>query len=436
MSDLLTTVEALLGADSVLPWEALAAEQQGPIQATLGTAAPPQALAYPRTQEQLAELMACAYQNRWRVLPWGRGSKLAWGGLASGLDLVISTRHLNRLIDHAVGDLTVTAEAGLPLATLQATLGQANQFLALDPAFADRATLGGLVATGDAGSLRQRYGGLRDMLIGLSFVRYDGQIAKAGGRVVKNVAGYDLMKLMTGSYGTLGILSQVTCRTYPGQEASQTVILTGPALPIQQLSQALRLSPLTPVALDVLSPRLVERLGQEKAFGLAARFQSLTAGVEEQVQRLLDLAQALPLTHQVLTGNHDRQLWQQSTATLFAEAAAPLALAKVGLLPEATLSLLELVDALPDAQARLHASSGVGHLRLEGDAVTPNLVQKLRSHCEAASGYLTLLEAPLALKQAVDVWGYSGNALPLMRRLKQQFDPENLLSPGRFVGGL
>ncbi|MBD0266649.1 MAG: FAD-binding oxidoreductase, partial [Cyanobacteria bacterium Co-bin8] len=409
MSDLITSLKAL-GTD-VTPWDAIAPEQQTPIQAALGSQAPPQALVCPTTQAQLADVMACAYQNRWRVLPCGSGSKLGWGGLAEGIDLVVSTRCLNRIIDHAVGDLTVTAEAGLTLAELQQTLAAANQMLPLDPAYPQQATLAGLIATGDAGSLRQRYGGIRDLLIGLSWVRHDGQIAKAGGRVVKNVAGYDLMKLMTGSYGTLGILSQVTFRTYPVQEASQTVVFSGSATAINQLSQTLRLSALTPVALDVLSPALMAALGQQD-FGLAARFQSITAGVEEQVQRLLALGQAQNLVGQVLTGEADARFWQQSGAQVFAEQTEnPVVIVKVGVLPEAAVSLLEQLQGEAGSLGRIHASSGVGQIRLEGEAAVPERVLKLRSHCEAAAGYLTVLTAPMALKQAVDVWGYPGNAL-------------------------
>ncbi|HEY9878486.1 MAG TPA: FAD-binding oxidoreductase [Leptolyngbyaceae cyanobacterium] len=442
MPDLLSTVESLLGKDQVVAWEALAPAQQDSVRAAVEGQALPQAVVYPQTQEQLAATIACAEQNCWRVLPCGNGSKLAWGGLAEGIDLVVSTRDLNRLIDHAVGDLTVTAEAGLTLAQLQQTLTATNQFLALDPAYSDRATLGGIIATADAGSWRQRYGSVRDMLIGISFVRYDGQIAKAGGRVVKNVAGYDLMKLLTGSYGTLGVISQVTFRTYPAQEASQTVVFSGEATVIQALSQALRLSSLTPVALDVLSPALMAQLKQDKGFGLVARFQSITAGVEEQVQRLLELGQGL--SSQILTGDADQEFWQLG-ALIFSggEAGAvtdkdqpPRAIAKVGILPEAAVSLLELLETLTGGLSQIHVGSGVGHIRLAGSAVSEAVLTKVRSHCEAANGYLTLLEAPPDLKQSVDVWGYTGNALNVMRRLKQQFDPKRSFSPGRFVGGI
>jgi glycolate oxidase FAD binding subunit len=401
----------------------------------------PAAVVYPATEAELAAVMACAHGHRWRVIPSGSGSKLAWGGLGQGVDLIVSTARLNQMIDHAVGDMTLTAQAGAKLADLAPLLAQHNQFLAVDPAYPDRATLGGIVATADTGSLRQRYGGLRDMLIGLSFVRADGQVAKAGGRVVKNVAGYDLMKLLTGSYGTLGIISQLTFRLYPVQEASKTVVVTGTAAQVGALVGALRLSPLTPVALDVLSPALAALLGYGETFAVLARFQAIAPGVEEQVQALLAMVGA-ELSAQVLAGEAEGSLWLTAQNALFSTPNSDLkpTIAKFGLpVPQA----IAWMDALPPRSlARLHGGSGIGTVRLP--ELTAADLEQLRFTLGDASrtcgtdnhGYLTLLEAPLALKKAVEVWGYSGNALGMMQAIKTQFDPNNTLSPGRFVGGL
>ncbi|NES72750.1 MAG: FAD-binding oxidoreductase, partial [Okeania sp. SIO2D1] len=206
--------------------------------------------------------------------------------LVSQVDLVVSTQKLNRIVEHAVEDLTVSVEAGVKLADLQQRLRAAGQFLPLDPAYPETATLGGILATADAGSWRQRYGGVRDLVLGLSVVRADGEIAKAGGKVVKNVAGYDLMKLFVASYGTLGIISEVTLRTYPLLKASQTVAAAGDESAIAKLTESLLCSALTPTAIDLLSTRLVEDLALGNGFGLLVRFQSLGASVEEQSQRL------------------------------------------------------------------------------------------------------------------------------------------------------
>ncbi|MBD2114040.1 MULTISPECIES: FAD-binding oxidoreductase [Cyanophyceae] len=392
----------------------------------------PQAIVCPTTEAELAAVMTCAHKHRWRVVPCGSGSKLSWGGLGTGVDLVVSTARLNQVIDHAVGDMTLTAQAGAKLADLTPRLATHNQFLAVDPAYPERATLGGIVATADTGSLRQRYGGLRDMLIGISFVRFDGAIAKAGGRVVKNVAGYDLMKLLTGSYGTLGVISQLTFRLYPGQDTSKTVVVTGAAGEMEALVNALRLSPLTPVALDILSPALASYLGYGD-FALVARFQSIAPGVDEQVEALLAMV-GPALSAQVLQGAEDEQIWAGVGAALFpvSEEQNEAIAAKVGLPPAKVVAWLAQLPS--GSLARIHGGSGIGTVRLA--AATADVVKDLRKGCTTNQGYFTLLEAPLSLKKSVDVWGYSGNALSVMQAIKAQFDPYNGLSPGRFVGGL
>jgi glycolate oxidase FAD binding subunit len=332
--------------------------------------------------------------------------------------------------------LTVTAEAGMKLADLQTLLAQAGQFLALDPAYPETATLGGIVATGDAGSWRQRYGGVRDMLLGLSLVRADGAIAKAGGRVVKNVAGYDLMKLMTGSYGTLGILSQVTFRLYPLQTDSQTAVLVGPVEAIAQATQALLHSALTPTALDVLSTETVASLHLGSGMGLVARFQSMTTSVQAQASRVLELGRTLGLSSHLYTDADEKQLWPQLAALTSPVTSEPI-VCKIGVRPAEAIATLAATETLcPTATGLIHASSGLGKLCLASQTTSPNTLLKLRNLYQANGGFLSVLQAPIALKQQFEVWGYAGNGLDLMRRLKQQFDPQNLLSPHRFVGSI
>jgi len=444
MADLFAALESLLGAEAVISPAEWTETISTSLSHVIAGDTQPAAVVYPRTEAELAEVMTYAAHHRWRVLPCGSGSKLTWGALASGVDLVVSTARLNQVVEHAIGDMTLTAQAGLTLAALAPQLAQVNQLLAIDPAYPERATLGGIVATGDTGALRQRYGGLRDMVIGISLVRQDGQIAKAGGRVVKNVAGYDLMKLLTGSYGTLGVISQLTFRLYPVQDDSKTVIMAGAAGAIRALVAALRLSSLTPVSLDVLSPGLAAALGLADSLVLAARFQSIAPGVEEQINQLLAMVPR-ELTTTVLSQKSDPKFWAMLSAALFpvADQSAEASLtepiiAKVGLRPAETVTFLEALTALVPAHslARIHTSSGIGTVRLLDDGITAKTVRALRSRCEQAGGYLSLLEAPLALKQSVDVWGYSGNALALMKAVKSQFDPDYRLSPGRFVGGI
>src|SRR4028119_714768 len=288
-------LELIVGNSGICDWENLKPLWQERLAKVNAPDSIPSSIVYPSTAEELASIMSRAYSNSWNVLPCGSGSKLGWGGIAKNLDLVVSTERLNRVIEHAVGDLTVTVEAGVKFADLQDILLKTGQFLPLEPAYPQDATLGGIVATADSGSLRHRYGGIRDMLLGLSFIRSDGKIAKAGGRVVKNVAGYDLMKLFTGSYGTLGILTEVTLRVYPVPEATGTVVLVGEKEAIASATQTLLASALTPTAADLLSTQVVAQLGIGQGMGLMVRFQSLTQSVKEQSFRLLEVGTQLGL---------------------------------------------------------------------------------------------------------------------------------------------
>ncbi len=280
-------LESIVGTAGICGWQDTEPFWQERVEKAVAPDSKIDCTVYPNTQEELAAVIAWAEQNRCALLPCGSGSKLDWGGLVKldsdppqspltrgdnslkvpllkgdlggspGLKTrpnppdvgglaAVSTSRLNRLVEHAVGDLTVTAEAGMKFADLQQILAASGQFLPIDPAYPQQATLGGIVATADAGSLRHRYRGVRDLLLGMTFVRSDGKIAVAGGRVVKNVAGYDLMKLFTGAYGTLGVISQVTFRVYPLPESSGTVVLTGEINALSQTAQILLSSALTP----------------------------------------------------------------------------------------------------------------------------------------------------------------------------------------------
>ena len=436
MTAIAQTLETLLGSSAVSAKAALDAKFSAQL-AQVAAEAPLECAVFPRSIEQLAEAIACVQANRWRVLVCGSGSKLHWGGLAAGVQVVVSTARLNRVIDHAVGDMTVTAEAGLRFADLQALLKHHGQFLPADPAYADQATLGGMVATADTGALRQRYGGIREFLIGVSLVRTDGKIAKAGGRVVKNVAGYDLMKLLTGSYGTLGVISQLTFRLYPLSTGSRSVVLVGAAGAIATAATALLRSGLTPtmaelVTADLLPPDL---LPSDQLLGLVVRFQSIEISVEKQAAQLLEIGQAAGLSGIAVTDAAEDLLWQQLSEPLYSHSSEPMITCKIGVVPAKAIELLALAQS-KGAIGCFHAGSGLGTLRFKLADLTPQAFLELRDRCQLQGGFLSLLEAPIAWKRKLDVWGYPGDAIELMRSLKHQFDPENLFSPGRFVGGI
>ncbi|MDB9529245.1 FAD-binding oxidoreductase [Oscillatoria sp. CS-180] len=435
MGSITRTIQAILGDAQVTSWDVLAEPVRQTIQGAIASESSPDCIAYPENPEQLAEVMTCAHQNQWRIMPCGSGSKLTWGALVSEVDLVVSTQKLNQVVEHAEGDLTLTAQTGASFAQVQANLIKTRQFLTIDPAYPQRATLGGIVATRDTGALRQRYGGIRDMLIGISFVRHDGQMAKAGGRVVKNVAGYDLMKLMSGSFGTLGVFTQLTFRTYPLPDVSRTVLLVGNAASIKSVAADVLQSSLTPVAMDLVSSGLLSKRDAD-TFGLALQFQSIEAGVVEQVELLGKIAQPYDLGSQVLSDENDTQFWQNINQTLFsADKRTGIAIAKLGILPAKAVDLMQTLHStfpVDTWQARIHAGSGLGTLWLDGDPTFLKGLAAVRSQCQGTGGYLTLLEAPADWKATIEPWALKESVSMLMSRLQEQFDPQQRLNPGRW----
>jgi len=432
-------LEAIVGKDNISLWENIDPTKKQQISQAIAPDNTINCIVSPETQAQLSDVVTCCHKNNWVILTCGSGSKLHWGGLVKidptthdkGI-IVVSCDRLNRLIEHAVGDLTVTVEPGMKYADLQATLAKTGQFLAIDPGYPETATIGGIVATADNGSRRQRYRGVRDMLLGISFVRSDGKIAKAGGRVVKNVAGYDLMKLFTGAYGTLGIISQVTFRVYPIQEASGTVVLVGEKNNIAQATQTLLSSALTPVAVDLLSTNLVKELDLGEGVGLMVRFQTITGSVEEQSNQLLEVGDNLGLNS---TRYHDNEaeLWQKLKQKIWHFQENTEVICKIGVMPNKAVETLD-IPALEKGLGLIHAGLGLGELYF--NSVTPETILELRQWCESLGGFLTVLAAPLEMKQKLDIWGYNQNGLDLMRRIKQKFDPKNILNPHSFVGGI
>lgn len=419
-------------AANVVNWDQLDPFWQSQIQQT--TTLPPSSLPWiaPHTQVALTQTLQYAHSHDYPILICGNGTKLHWGGLVQKpVELVVSTQQLNRIIEHAVGDLTVTVEAGVKLADLQEKLREVGQFLPLDPAYPDKATIGGIIATADSGSWRQRYGGVRDLLLGVTFVRADGTVAKAGGRVVKNVAGYDLMKLFTGSYGTLGVISQATLRVYPLPEASATLLLTGDGAKIAQITQLILNSSLTPTVIDLISDSLVTHLDIGKGTGLLLRFQSIAESVTAQAQQVEKLAQELGLSYQ----NPSIDLWQRLAKVREQSLDYETITCKIGIARHTAHDFLQKSAQITNHQslAIIHAGSGLGKLRLNPE-ISESQITELRLACQQRQGFLTVLGAPKTYKKNLDVWGYNGNSLTLMEKIKQQFDPNSILNPGRFLG--
>ncbi len=388
---------------------------------------PPRFVAEPQTEQQLAAVLACANRAGLAVLPRGSGTKMDWGNPPQKADLVLSTARLNKLLEHAWGDLTVTVEAGCTLESLQTALAERGQRLALDPLWPERATVGGVLSTNDSGALRLRFGALRDLIIGVTLALPDGTLASSGGKVVKNVAGYDLPKLATGALGTLGVITRAVFRLHPTPRGAKSFSFAAESVQVMQtLIVSIQDSKLAHTALQIRC----ENDGEPDADVL---FEATDAGLTAQESHLRKLlgSTRCELSSEIIW-NARQDLWE-----LHSENSV---IAKLSVLPARIANAFESLAAIAATEKltwRIVAqATGIATLRLEG-AITAlsATVTKLRAHAESNEGSLVILRRPAEL-YSLDVWGNPGDALPLMRAVKHQLDPKSTLNPGRFVGSI
>ena len=395
----------------------------------------------PATLAEATEALRRADQDRERVLFLGGGTELSLGAPPAGVDVVLGTERLERVVEHAPLDQIVIVEAGVRLSSLQGTLAGSGQMLALDAPWAARATLGGLVATNAFGPLRTRYGSVRDLIIGISIVRADGTEARAGGKVVKNVAGFDLPKLMVGSLGTLGFISTVTFRLHPRPEASRTVLFPDlDADTVRRVVLVMRQAQLEPGAAAALVREGGDDLGVrfDGRFELGVRFDGFEAGVRQQSMKLLDLATRQGWGAESLGAEVARAFWarhddaRESPAGFRAKLAAqPMDLERV-----ANGAIGSLFAALEVPRCVCYPTLGLAFVA--GEVRVPGQVAAAVNAAREAvpEGSVVVHAAPPEVRGAVDVWGPPPAALPLMRAVKDRLDPGRRFAPGRFVGGL
>lgn len=350
-------------------------------------------VASPSSVDELASVLRESGSSSVRVS--GGGSKADWGGVASPADVVVSTLALNRIVEHAEGDFVVTVEAGARLADVQQTVGAAGQWLALDPPEAD-ATIGGVVACAASGPRRLRFGTPRDLLIGVTVVLPDGTVARSGGKVVKNVAGYDLGKLFCGAFGTLGVIAQCTFRLHPRPRAvrSVSVVVDDPG----PLVGAVRRSPFRPSAIEYDGERLSVVV---EAFEAAADAQA------DQIAGLIGGS----VSAGVPAGFGSRP-WDSGAVGLKATF-------RLG-------ALSEVVSLARRFRMSAHAASGVLWL---GGACDAAMLAELRAGVAVYDGTVVVVRAPDASKHDLDVWG-PVRGVEMMRRIRDQFDPDRRMNRG------
>jgi glycolate oxidase FAD binding subunit len=379
-------------------------------------------IATPGDVKQIAQILSFANANEIAVTPAGSGTKLDWGN-AVDAGIRLDLRRLSALREHAWQDMTCTVEAGCTWSTMQAELARRGQMVALDPLWLERATVGGVAATNDSGAMRLKYGGLRDLIIGMTVVLADGTIAKTGGKVVKNVAGYDLHKLMTGSFGTLGVIAQVNFRLHPAETLAHTwtAVATEP-VEFGALLRSLLDSQLTPSSIQM-------RAG-EKECALDIRIAAPLECMSEQTACLKKICGRNDLQQS------DQTVWQARQNLFEVPGAVVL---KAAMLPS---EICPVCTELRQVAARrglgvdiVAQANGLLTIALAGDAESAAaLIDHLRAKLQPAGGSVVVLRAPAELRSRIDVWECRSNSLPLMREIKHRFDPNRILNPGRFAG--
>jgi glycolate oxidase FAD binding subunit len=384
----------------------------------------PSLVAAPRSADQVAGLLRVAARHGLTVVARGAGSKLDWGVPPERVDLVVDTSGMTGVVEHASGDLVAVVRAGTPMADVQQTLADADQQLALDDP-TGAGTVGGTVATAVSGPRRLLYGTVRDLLIGITFVRADGVVAKAGGKVVKNVAGYDFAKLLAGSFGTLGVITQAAFRLHPLARDRRTVsVRAAGAAAATRMAQDVLGSQVVPSAVEIDAP----------PGGGRPEVAVLLEGVAEGVR-------ARAATAARLLGDAEQRPAMPGWWGRY-----PFAVGDTGLkLTTEIAGLPALLDAVRRAGDRtglpVHvrgSAAGVLYAGIPsgGDpAGVATAVSVLRANAATYGGTVVVLTAPPAVRAGVDVWG-PVSGIDLMRRVKHEMDPRRTLAPGRFVGGI
>jgi glycolate oxidase FAD binding subunit len=395
----------------------------------------------PGSEEEVSELLQYANRHEVCVIPIGKGQQLHIGSTPKNAHILLSSIRLTGIVEHSVGDLTMTVKAGTPFSEVQAYLQQHDQFVPITPPTLAESTVGGLVATASNGPERVLYGSWRDNVIGLRVVYPNGQIVRTGGKVVKNVAGYDMNKLFVGSYGSLAYIIEITLKVRPYPKHRELVLaLNDKPTELIQLASLILASECIPSALELI--RRVEN--GTVSYCLAVGCDEVESAAKYQEERIRQLADEAGSGIQLkaLIGRDDDQFWADERNNWKQTTPGSLTLRAGFPIPE-TARILDRYEK--EASARnvileYTVSLGTGTLRIRLRSKHTNALYEttsvLRELAELSGGYLVVEHGEPNLKKKLGVWGAIRGGLSLMQGIKETVDPIGILSPGRFVGGI
>jgi glycolate oxidase FAD binding subunit len=389
-------------------------------------------LCSPETPGQVAALLRVCAEAQAAVRPWGGRTGANVGNARSEPCVAIELTRLNRVIEHDHANLTITVESGITLAAVGDALSLRQQFLPVDAPHPAKATIGGTIALNINGPRRGYYGGIRDLVIGMKVALITGQSIKAGGKVVKNVAGYDMCKLFTGSLGTLGVITETTVRVTPVPVATATIVASGNLEAVVRLVDRLSESALLPAAMTLM--RLQPPSGSTMEWQVALWCEGLTEHVERHLSDIEILGGKLGVGTALVRGDGHETLWDSVRDF-------PLdperCVYRVMLPRAAVVNFIEDLSRVVDTTPRVVGDMVMGALWLSWPAhsqtgIWPHVTSLAATH----RGHAVMFTAPHGIREGYDVWGPPSASLKLMRKIKQEFDPDNLLNPGRFIAGI
>lgn len=401
----------------------------------------PAIVAHPRNADELCLVLVAANREGLAVAPRGGGAHLSIGNSLKRLDMVVDISALNRIVQHNAADLTLVVEAGITLAALRRALAKEGQFLALDAPLSQRATIGGILASGVSGPLKWHYGSARDLVIGMQVAQADGRLTRSGGQVVKNVSGYDMARLHVGGLGTLGVITEVSFKLTPMPRRESTLVAQFKSYAdCAAAAMGVFNSGAMPLAMTAHNHAASKRIGvaRDAADGnaLAVRL----GGRPRTLKRLEDETFAILNARADAVDRMDVDAadhWAALADFGYAADAKPIMSARVSVLPN---RVAQVADAIAqNADAAILAQVGYGMLNshwFNQDLDMGETLRHARDAVHSAGGSLIVERAPLSVKADVDVWDYNGDSLAIMRGLKAQYDPNGILNPNRFAGGI
>jgi glycolate oxidase FAD binding subunit len=399
---------------------------------------PPALVCAPETAEQVAATLRICSEVEAGVTPWGGGTATAVGNLPSKVEVIIGLNRLQHVVEHDAANLTLTVQAGIRLISLQESAANQKQFLPFDAPRPSKATVGGTIAANLNGPRRSSYGAVRDLVIGMKVALASGEQIKAGGKVVKNVAGYDMCKLFVGSLGTLGIITEATLRMSPMPETAATLVATGTPTSVIELANEIACSQLNPTAVFISNSQISKTAdGARSDWYLAVWSEGFEENVHRHLRDVETMGERIGLKHEWLRDKSHERYWDEiRDLPLSPERLVYRVTVSRAAVPQVMQAIADWKTTDFDPAILSDAAVGTIWIATAANQTSVEQFPKLIALARECGGHAVILAGPPACKEGIDAWGSPPPGLSLMREIKREFDPKEILNPGRFLGGM